>query len=176
MDKKSRRDSRVRAPRNAPDRVVYKSDGASRGQGQDGDVVAGWGAAVWATTEEGNGAGLPQATAHGHMGIGVTNNIAEYTGLVVCLTRALRRLDPQVAFYVDSMLVARQMARFDAWACRSPDLARLHSECRRLGRALDDAAVIWEVRRLYREYNQCADALANRGVDERAPWVATAGW
>ena len=175
-DRKSRRESRLKPPRIAPERVIYKSDGASHGQGQGGEVHAGWGAASWAATIEGDGAGPPEATAHAYMGVGISNNVAEYCGLLACLERAVRMLDPNVVFYVDSMLVARQMARYDTWACRCMDLVPLRNDCRHLGQALDNACIVWEVRHIFREYNQCADSLANEAVDDRTPLVQTPAW
>ena len=62
----------------------------------------------------------------------MSNNVAEYRGLSVCLRRAVTRLDHANVFQVDSLLVARQMAPHDAWACRSPDLVPLRDECRML--------------------------------------------
>ena len=85
-------------------------------------------------------------------------------------------MDPHVVFQVDSSLVANQMARHEAWACRSPDLIPLRNDCRELGQALTDAAVRWAVRHIYREYNQTADTLANEGVDEHVAFRATRNW
>ena len=45
-DKRERRADRIRAPDAVPNAVIYRSDGASRGQGSHGDNVAGWGSAV----------------------------------------------------------------------------------------------------------------------------------
>ena len=78
------------------------------------------------------GEGPPEATCYGYLGAGLSNNVAEYRGLSVCLRRAVTRLDHANVFQVDSLLVARQMAPHDAWACRSPDLVPLRDECRML--------------------------------------------
>ena len=156
--------------------VIYRSDGASRGQGREGGGQAGWGCAVWHATPEGYGSGPPSATAYGHLGDGVSNNIAEYVGLRECMRRATRVLDPHVVFQVDSGLVSHQMAGHGAWACRSPDLVPLRDSCRALGDRLTDAGVVWEVRHIYREYNQTADSLANRGVDDDTGFVSSALW
>ena len=175
-DKRARRQDRIRPPRAAPERVIYRSDGASRGQGRDGLGSAGWGAAAWPASEEGYGEGPPVATVHGHLGDGISNNVAEYVGLRECMRRAVRLLHPHVVFQVDSKLVAEQMARHNAWACRSPELVPLRDACREFGHQLNHAAILWEVRHIYREFNQVADALANRGVDVRVAFDATASW
>ena len=174
--RKARRNARIRAPLVAPERAIYRSDGASRGQGQAGSSIAGWGAALWKPTEEGLGAGPPDATAHGHLGEGASNNVAEYVGLCQCMRRATRGLDPNVVFQVDSKLVAQQLAKHGAWACRSPDLIPLRDECRALGTVLDHQYIIWEVRHIYREFNQAADALANQGVDNQNHLVQDISW
>ena len=157
-------------------RAIYKSDGASRGQGAEGAGCAGWGAAFWEETEDGYADGPPQAAAYGHLGDAVSNNVAEYTGLQECLRKAARCLHPHVVFQVDSKLVAEQMARHGAWACRSPDLIPLRDACRDFGQVLTDALVIWEVRHIYRESNQTADASANDGVDCSNTSVGTTTW
>lgn len=131
-DRRQRRQARLRAPDAAPGIMVYRSDGASRGQGRGDASEAGWGAACWSPTESGMGEGPPEATCYGYLGAGVSNNVAEYRGLSVCLRRAVTRLDHANVFQVDSLLVARQMAPHDAWACRSPDLVPLRDECRML--------------------------------------------
>ena len=110
--KRQRREDRLREPEAAPHVVVYRSDGASRGQGSDGESVAGWGAAVWAATEAGHGIGPAIATARDFLGVSVSNNVAEYAAILECFRRALRCRDPRVLFEVDSMLMARQLAKF----------------------------------------------------------------
>ena len=85
-------------------------------------------------------------------------------------------LDSAVVFQVDSLLVCRQMARFDAWACRSPDLVDLRDECRAMGAQLDRDGVRWEVQHIYREFNQSADSLANLAVDEQQVRTESQFW
>ena len=58
------------------------------------------------------------------------------------------------------------MARVNAHVCKAEDLLPLHHECNRLGAALDGLGVQWEVRHVYREYNQTADLLANLAIDD----------
>merc|ERR1712139_76481 len=80
--------------------------------------VAGAGAAYWAPGSRGLGAPLEKARRY--LGRGVSNNIAEYSGLLECMKRAARKGDEEVVFEVDSMLLARQIGH--EWACRSPTL------------------------------------------------------
>ena len=72
---------------------------------------AGWGAAVWSGHEGGLGAGAAFATARGYLGSDSSKDEAEYIGLLECLSRALRVRDPNVLLEVDSMLLAKQLAR-----------------------------------------------------------------
>ena len=165
--RKERRADRAREPRPLPNVVIYRSDGASRGQGSADESAAGWGSAVWAATPAGLALGPPAASARNFLGYNVSNNIAEYRGLIECMRRAVRRLDAEIIFDVDSMLLAKQLARYHPWACRSQDLLPLHEECVRLGAGLDASNVRWEIRHIYREFNQAADALSNQAIDER---------
>ena len=176
LDRKARRAGRMREPKPAPGTTVYRSDGAARGQGHTRENHAGWGAAVWLPSADGFGAGAPHASARGYLGEAVSNNIAEYHGLLNCLRRAVRVGDAAAAFQVDSLLVARQMSPTDAWACRSEDLIPLRDSCRDLTRSLSEAHVRWSVQHIYREFNQSADSLANAAVDEKIPFFQTSEW
>ncbi len=173
--KKERRADRVREPEAAPGAVIYRSDGASRGQGTAEERMAGWGAAVWVATEQGSGIGPPAASSRGSLG-SASNNVAEYVGLLKCMERALRKLDSLVLFEVDSMLLARQLARHWPWACRADSLKGLHRRCADLGELLARNGVEWDIRHVYREFNQVADALANQAVDEQTSDRASAEW
>ena len=123
LSRKERRNARVRAPRPLPGYVIYRSDGASRGQGRGGAGEGGWGSAVWESTT-GLGIGPPAATSREYLGQDVSNNVAEYSGLRACMVRALRILDARVVFEVDSMLLR------DKWPITTVGLAGLQAYCR----------------------------------------------
>ena len=160
--KKERRRDRVREPQPVGNAAVYQSDGASRAE--PAARRASYGAAYWPPGQQASGA--PAAGTY-RMYIGdASNNVAEYHGLRVAMQRAVRRPDAEVVFQVDSDIVARQMQRVNASVCQSADLLQLHHDCVRLGHALDDRGVRWEVRHIYREYNQTADGLANLAIDD----------
>ena len=158
-----------------PNNVIYRSDGASRGQGTDGECMAGWGAAVWNATPDGHGAGAPAATARGYLGE-ASNNVAEYAGIRACLRRAARNPEPRIMFEVDSMLLARQLARHHPWACRAEGLLPYFVECASLCEYLSAIGVDWNIRHVYRELNQVADALSNQAIDERDTNGASSAW
>ena len=174
--KKERRADNVRAPCPTPNVVIYRSDGASRGQGASADSVAGWGAAVWTATADGQGVGPPAATARGFLGIGVSNNFAEYSGLLACMERAARSRDLHIIFEVDSMLLAKQLARYRPWACRSENLVGLHRLCVDIGERLETSNVTWNIRHIHREFNQVSDSLSNQAIDEQATNGSSIGW
>ena len=112
--------------------------------------------------------------ARGRLGA-ASNNIAEYTGLLHCMRRAVRRPTKRVLFRVDSLLVARHQA-FD-WACKSAELHSLYEECVELGKRLHRQGKEWTIEHVYREFNATADELANRGVDNEEEFhVETGSW
>lgn len=125
-------------------------DGGSRGN----PGLAGCGAALFP-----RGGGAPLDTAHAYLGT-ATSNEAEYQGLILGLSLALRHGATDVAICGDSKLVVNQLN--GVWQIRNPRLARLLDvvKCDLLpsfGR--------WEVRHVYREANGVADALANEAMD-----------
>ena len=135
--------------------------------------MAGMGSAFWAPGKRGKGP--PTERAREYLGKGVSNNVAEYKGLVESMTRATRRLhEMEVVFEVDSMLLANPVGHI--WACRHPTLAPLYDKCCELGDTLTENGVKWEIRQIYREYNQAADALSNEAIDEPERRWTTAGW
>ena len=95
------------------------------------------------------------------------NNVAEYAALLECMKRASRLGDPCVMFEVDSMLLARQLAKFRPWACRSISLIEVHAECVRLGETMLARGTDWKIRHVYREFNQTSDALSNQAIDQQ---------
>jgi hypothetical protein len=84
--------------------------------------------------------------------------------------------DAAVIFQVDSMLLARQTARYRPWACRSLDLMPIHSECVEIGGRLTEQGIDWDIIHIYLEFNQIADALANQAVEDRCAHRCTPGW
>ena len=74
--------------------------------------------------------------------------------------------DPSVVFEVDSYVVAKHMAHRNAWACKTKALKEHYKTCRAFGQELTDKGVKWEVRHIYREFNQTADGLANAALDD----------
>ncbi|MDR1442947.1 MAG: bifunctional RNase H/acid phosphatase [Bifidobacteriaceae bacterium] len=133
-------------------KLTVEADGGSRGN----PGLAAFGALV---RERRNGRVLAERA--GYLGEAVTNNVAEYSGLIAGLKAAVE-IDPEAELEVrmDSKLVVSQMDGL--WKIKNPDLAKLAAEARSV---LGDRAVkfIW----VPRAQNQAADALANEAMDGR---------
>jgi ribonuclease HI len=96
-------------------------------------------------------------------GIGTaTNNVAEYTALLVALERAQALGIQELDVYSDSELLVRQL--LGRYQVKHPSLRPLYASAReRIGRLRH-----FGVHHVPREQNAEADALANRGIDEGA--------
>lgn len=130
-------------------RAVLYADGACRGNpGQ-----AGSGAVV--LDEEGHL--LAETMRHlGHS----TNNVAEYSALIIGLEEARNHHIEELEVRMDSKLVVEQMnAR---WKVRDPKLRPLATRAA----ALLAQFPRWHIRHIPREENAVADALANRAIDD----------
>ena len=163
MTRKERRKQRIKPPRPLKGAVRYRSDGASRRRRLWGKGAAGYGAAYWKSEIDSE----PHATFR--MAIGEeTNNVAEYCGLRKCMERAVAAGDRHVVFEVDSDVVAKHMAKRDGYTCGSTDLRPYYEDFWKLGQKLTGKNIAWDVRHIYREYNQTADGLANLAIDDPA--------
>jgi probable phosphoglycerate mutase len=128
---------------------VVEADGGSRGN----PGPAGYGAVVRDAVT-----GQPLTEAAEYLGV-VTNNVAEYRGLLAGL-RAARALDPAASVHVrmDSKLVVEQMS--GRWKIKHPDLKPLATEA---ARVFPPGRVTYEW--IPRERNKHADRLANEAMD-----------
>ncbi|MFL9653337.1 bifunctional RNase H/acid phosphatase [Streptomyces sp. PB17] len=131
---------------------VVEADGGSRGN----PGPAGYGAAV---LDAATGETLVEAAEY--LGV-VTNNVAEYRGLLAGL-RAARQLDPDATVHVrmDSKLVVEQMS--GRWKIKHPDMKPLAAEA---ARVFPPGRVTYEW--IPRADNKHADRLANEAMDAGA--------
>ena len=83
------------------------------------------------------------------------------------MLRALRLQDSHKIFEVDSLILAKQLARHLPWACRSENLIALHQQCVHVCDSLSALHISWDIRHIYREFNQTADTISNQAIDER---------
>ncbi|MEW1771825.1 bifunctional RNase H/acid phosphatase [Streptomyces sp. NPDC086777] len=128
---------------------IVEADGGSRGN----PGPAGYGAVVFDAVS-----GETLAEAAEYLGV-VTNNVAEYRGLLAGL-RAARDLDPAAAVHVrmDSKLVIEQMS--GRWKIKHPDMKPLAAEA---SRVFPPGQVTYEW--IPRAENKHADRLANEAMD-----------
>jgi len=92
--------------------------------------------------------------------IGVaTNNVAEYSGLIAGLRRALELQVPAVEVVSDSELMVKQMR--GEYRVKNEALRGLFVEAARLARELGSV----EYRHVKRAHNELADRLVNEALD-----------
>jgi ribonuclease H / adenosylcobalamin/alpha-ribazole phosphatase len=131
-------------------RLIIEADGGSRGN----PGPAGYGALVRDAST-----GEVLATESEYLGV-VTNNVAEYSGLIAGL-RLAARIDPHASVLVrmDSRLVVEQMS--GRWKIKHPDMKPLALRAGEAARGLADVSYEW----VPRERNKDADRLANEAMD-----------
>lgn len=131
---------------------IVEADGGSRGN----PGPAGYGCVVLDAAT-----GETLVETYEYLGV-VTNNVAEYRGLLAGL-RAAHDLDPSASVHVrmDSKLVVEQMS--GRWKIKHPDMKQLALEA---GRVFPPGRVTYEW--IPREQNKRADRLANEAMDSGA--------
>jgi orotate phosphoribosyltransferase len=133
-------------------RVIVEADGGSRGN----PGPAGYGSVVFA--EDGRTVLAERKEA---LGV-VTNNVAEYRGLIAGLEAATELGATDVAVRMDSKLVVEQMS--GRWQIKHPDMRPLARRATELRRAFATVTFEW----IPRERNKHADRLANEAMDAAA--------
>jgi ribonuclease H / adenosylcobalamin/alpha-ribazole phosphatase len=99
--------------------------------------------------------------SEGHvLGVDLTNNVAEYGGVIAGMQRALELGVTRLRVYGDSKLVIEQLK--GKWRVRAEGLKALHQEAQALARRFE--SVTFE--HVRRERNAEADRLANVAMDE----------
>ena len=137
--------------------LIVEADGASRGN----PGPASYGALV---ADAATGEVLVELAE----GLGVvTNNVAEYRGLIAGL-RAAHALDPDAAIEVrmDSKLAVQQMS--GVWQIKHPAIRPLAAEARAAFPRTDAVRYVW----VPRAQNTRADALGNLALDDPAAAAA----
>jgi probable phosphoglycerate mutase len=89
-----------------------------------------------------------------------TNNVAEYTGLIIGLEEALRRGIDELDVRMDSLLVVQQMKGL--WRIKHPGLKPLALRAGELLARFPKRTI----EHVPRELNSLADAQVNRAIDE----------
>jgi ribonuclease HI len=97
--------------------------------------------------------------SHGEYIGSTTNNVAEYSGLVAGLRKALELQVPDVEVVSDSELMVKQMR--GEYRVKNAALRELFTEADRLARRLGNV----EYRHVKRAHNEEADRLVNAALD-----------
>jgi len=88
-----------------------------------------------------------------------TNNVAEYTALILALEAASKFGADQVSLFADSELVVKQLT--GEYRVRDPHLVPLFEQVQRLLIKFDS----WQIQHIGRAQNRRADALVNKALD-----------
>lgn len=132
------------------DHVVVEADGGSRGN----PGPAGYGAVV-------KDAATGEVLAESKEGLGVvTNNVAEYRGLIAGLTAAAALGASTVDVRMDSKLVVEQMS--GRWKVKHPSMQPLAEQAKEIAAGFTRVRYEW----IPRAENSHADRLANEAMDE----------
>jgi ribonuclease HI len=91
-----------------------------------------------------------------------TNNVAEYSGLVAGLRRAIELQVPDIEVVSDSELMVKQMR--GEYRVKNEALRDLYEQAVRLANQLANV----EYRHVKRAHNELADRLVNEALDARA--------
>jgi ribonuclease HI len=97
--------------------------------------------------------------SHGEYIGSTTNNVAEYSGLVAGLRKALELQVPEVEVVSDSELMVKQMR--GEYRVKNEALRELFTEADRLARRVGNV----EYRHVKRAHNEEADRLVNAALD-----------
>jgi ribonuclease HI len=96
---------------------------------------------------------------HKFIGENVTNNVAEYNGLILGLNEAVKKNIKHIHVKGDSLLVIKQMR--GEYRVKSETMMKLYNEAKFLERQFD--SIIYE--HVYRKDNKRADELSNYGLE-----------
>ena len=154
---------RAQPPAHQDGYSVYASDGASRGQGQGTNRSASCGAAKYGDD------GRTVVAAYRRVLGNVSNNVAEYKGLIFALECAVQHPTPRIKLRVHSLLLAHQLKH--VWRCHSVDLIARFEYATDLFRILREGVESAEVVHDYREYNSDADSICNQDLELLASGV-----
>jgi ribonuclease HI len=99
----------------------------------------------------------------------MTNNVAEYYGLIAALDYAQSKGIRALRVESDSELLVKQMR--GQYKVKNADLRPLFERAKKMSQALES----FRIEHVYREQNREADALANEALDETSGASGTSG-
>ncbi len=97
----------------------------------------------------------------GYIGL-TTNNIAEYTALLVCLNKVVELKCKKIVVYTDSELLTRQLKGI--YKVKNQGIKKIYAKVQNLIKASE---FDFEIHHIAREKNSDADFLANVGIDNK---------
>lgn len=127
---------------------ILRFDGCSKGN----PGIAGCGAVIYHDDEE-------IWSDYAYIGINVTNNHAEYSGLILGLQKALELNIGSLSVEGDSQLVIQQMNK--VYKCKSSNLFDLYERATELSGKFN----IIHFSHIYRNQNKRADKLSNMALE-----------
>ena len=127
------------------------TDGACRGNPGEG------GAGAVLTDRKGNVVG----TVNKYLGM-CTNNVAEYSALILGLEEAVKRGYRKLHIFLDSELLVNQIK--GTYRVKNSNLKFLMVSVRKLLSSLDD----YTIKHIVRDKNKMADKMANEAIDVSA--------
>ena len=142
-----------------PLRLLIRTDGAARGN--PGPASAGAVLIDASRTDAGDPDAQPLSVVARPLGI-QTNNVAEYTALLLALKEAQRLGASEVDLRLDSLLIVEQL--HGRWRVKDAKLRVLFDEAQQLLAGF----AAWDARHEPRATNRAADALANLALDDPA--------
>jgi len=129
------------------DEYILYFDGCSKGN----PGLAGAGAVIYKN-------GLEIYSESVFVGTKETNNVAEYTGLLIGLTEAIRQKIKNLKVKGDSQLVIKQMK--GEYKISSSHIMGIYQEAKKLQKQFHRISF----EHVYREHNKRADELSNEGI------------
>ena len=132
------------------DEYILYFDGCSKGN----PGLAGAGAVIYKN-------GLEIHSESVFVGTKETNNVAEYTGLLIGLTEAIRRNIKTLKVKGDSELVIKQMKGL--YKVSSPSIKGIYEDAKKLQKQFHKISF----EHVYREHNKRADELSNEGIGKK---------
>ena len=111
---------------------------------------------------------IPIVTIGKYIG-SATNNVAEYTGLIVAMEEAQKLGATRVIIRGDSELVIKQM--LGVYRVKHPAMKLLYEKAQKLFKSFDSA----KIEHNYREKNELADKMANLAMDRKADVIDESG-
>jgi ribonuclease H / adenosylcobalamin/alpha-ribazole phosphatase len=136
-------------------------DGASRGNGSRYSR-GGAGAVIFENCKNGSKKKVLEVCKF--LGYGITNNVAEYEGLILGLEMVIEKINPVnidlLNVYLDSKLVVEQSN--GKWKCNKPHLKKLLDKVNSLKKQFKK----YKIYHVLRHLNTDADRLANKSIND----------